>query len=428
MPRIRQLQLKWLFAVILRLYRRTFIVLIMKQSMAFKLLVVISILIAPAFFGDRSEAYQVKKYYITKIKQTSVMYRVITIDVIKEDSVELPLSSNLVIPSKYYGISEPLNLEGDLNFLSLELLRRGYALLDKSKSVPSEFVEAENYAKTQKNGVWSETSQPVIGNSEKTIKSEGWLDNIILLFKNGWKYVALIFGSSIVLFFFRDFIRHLIKKFLYERKVELIFIGVKGSGKTGLFMRFLEPTASKHQITSLTPSQAFNLKKTRRVISVGKKFEILPSFHDTPGEELAKVHDLLLSERKYAIIVVLSPTGKPTVSNKMDLFTAPYITEQLHYCKYFVSTILQSTKMKNKPKFLVVFMSKFDLLSENPPNIKASEAETNRYLIEFREHIALIENSAKIRQIFMRTIIGSAAEPEWKTAQSILDDSLIDKL
>jgi hypothetical protein len=300
------------------------------------------------------------------------------------------------------------------------LLENGLAIIKDVTKAKERDLEAQNRAKSENLGFWKTT----------TNSKNGWT----ILGLKLWN-IILILGSLGIL---STISQYLYKKFFIEKKVSLLFIGLPACGKTTFIKRLKNPKISEKELLNTTPSTAYESHSSSNVIRRAK-YEIYPRIGDTPGTRpdiiLDKVYASKLNKvftfRNACLLVLLSPFINNGVENnkvkKYDInkdIDFEFISEQLGYIKGLVKGILRSVKTR-KPKVLILFINKFDLISDYPPGDSVSLSLTKVIENVFSKHIQEIKIICDNLRIPCEIVIGSPVK-KWNVEETL--DIIVEKL
>jgi GTPase SAR1 family protein len=340
---------------------------------------------------------------------------------------EVDLSDLIVFPG-IIGKGDPFNATYpemvDFKYL---LLKNGYAKLKKPSAAPSYCVSAENDAQEKRLGIWrqSEQQSSIQQQSSKKpfLSTINWKKLINIL----WKLIVVLSTLGIT----TAIARHLYKKIYIQRRIRLLIIGEPFSGKTALLMSLVNSSIEKEEIFKLTGQSSGVTEKERQGFIPRGKFEIYPSISDIPGHFYGTVWDKFFKEYNHAIIIVISAfkengrnsDGSIRLLDSYKDIDQKYIHIQLGSMKAYIGGV--ASKFTKKPKILILYISKFDLFSEFPPEDSSSQ-KTKQVLEElFSEHIEFAAKTAKDIGIPFKLIFGSAIE-KWNTDKML--DVVINQL
>lgn len=339
----------------------------------------------------------IKEYVINNTKQIDL------------SSLEIfPNQSNDNFPFNYTYFSEPDWI--------LIYLNNGYAKLKNEYVASESYKNAQEKAKNKRVGMWSQilakdNSPDIVPKQEPQPPqthfdfSSAWKKLINITMQCGgyikyfiaeWGGYAAAIGSLFALW-------KIFRIYRNRRKLILLFLGARSTGKTTLFKRMFFPADRPSECDEPTTSPKTITQIDLHKVNWGG-FEVTPIYVDTaggkPGEQTTEMlnKDRLLNRlfrpSRHVWIIVLATTDKQvsqddTEESKID---HDFITEQLGYL-YLPRGILQATNTP-KPDMIVICLSKFDLLSEYEPHSKfAVEAKIKINGI-FNNHIERIKETA----------------------------------
>jgi len=188
----------------------------------------------------------------------------------------------------------------------------------------------------------------------------------------------------------------------------LLIIGQMSAGKTAIFSRLLDPHISVEKILALEQSKSKQKIKFRQHVQYAK-FEIYPRLTDVPGSAFSTAWDELTRFRfirRHAIILVLAPTMK-NVKSGSPIFDEKYLAVQLGYVQSFMEGGLGARKTR-KPKVVILYLNKFDLVSDFPSGDSSAKEAEDKFLSRFREHQQSVELATKKAHIKLHIVVGSA--------------------
>jgi hypothetical protein len=243
----------------------------------------------------------------------------------------------------------------------LELLKQGYASIKSGSMASPEDKEAQNQAKSSSKGKWGNVVKPPSQTTPPT-KNDNW--NFLDIIKN----IFFLVSGGASLYGIKATIDNLIKLFK-RRSVDLIMLGLGSTGKSWILARLRNPKISPTELSNIGIT---NLAKNTKdkAIPVGS-YDIIPTYIDTAGGQPGnQINAIFRKYRKSIWVLVLSTTDKNKVSfdsQDADKINTLHINEQLGYIR-FPLEVLESS-YGNKPKMVIVCIGKFDIFSDDPPNI-----------------------------------------------------------
>ena len=301
----------------------------------------------------------------------------------------------------------------DWTDLRIFLLENGYAKLKDETKANIKEIDAQNKAKSNKIAIWKKGYSPSMDQQKKT----------------DWKSIFRFFWKLIIFLTSVGFIGWLIKmgyrKYYIQRRFKLLIIGEPSTGKTALLYNLVDPQIPKAEILKLTTSKAVTQKERLNCIPRGK-FEIIPELADVPGSSFATVWDNFLGNNNHALVMVVSPyklngittDGSIKTLNIDNDIDQKYIDIQQGYVQAYIEGGLGS-KVTQKPKILILFISKFDIYSKYSPEDSASRITKDKILSLFKDHINSSKTAAQKAGIPFEIVIGSSVE-KWNT-EKVLD-------
>jgi len=346
---------------------------------------------------------------------------------------EIDLSDLILSGKVSNGKSLPLELLDTWDSVpdfKLILLRQGLAQLRDVQSAPESYRTAQDRAKDAGLGIWATPtptptppSSPLATQSSPEPPGTTSVNDVFNLIVSSarfiWGWIVRLapvgFGGFLLwaLYYF----------FWVRRRIRLLIIGLKSAGKTAVYWRLIDPTIDSNKILSLEPTKARQKIAFRRHIQYAK-FEIYPRLTDVPGAAYSTVWDELTRFRwlrRHAMLLVLAPSMMNSKGENIP--DTHYVATQLGYVQAFVEGSLSARKTR-KPKVLILFLNKFDLISSHPPNDSAASDQRQVFLRAFSEHIESVERAIKRANIPYRLVIGSAVN-NWNCTDLI---SVVGKL
>jgi hypothetical protein len=287
--------------------------------------------------------------------------------------------------------------------IRIELLNDGCARLVGATRDPQE-EQAQQAAKSAGKGIWS----PSIGAKIARL----WAAFLRWLARNWLTILAVIsflLALASVPWFFKWSEQRKIEK--YQRRVRIVLAGVGGAGKTDLWIAWrdgLAPKSDSAPTVGTKPSIA-------NPVRYGE-FTLLPTVVDVGGPEpweLArqlKIMDETAGARRGHIrrilVFVLSPCPQNRINGSSPI-DEDYIAQQKGYASLPMA-IVGGDDVSIRPHMVIMFVSKFDLVSTVAP--WDTNGTTAREDIEkrFREHRRLIEAACGRHGVRFTSVIGSA--------------------
>lgn len=298
------------------------------------------------------------------------------------------------------------------------LLWRGIARLKDRTAAPPQHLQAEDRAKALGMGVWKSTETVIPRADRPKAPEPSWWSNRKGEVERWWsrnrkaviEVVSWIFGAGIAALLLSGAVRMIrwLHKMYRQKKVQLILIGEPSAGKTAVHWRIRDPNVDKANIRELKISKA-KTRWTSTIPITRGRFEIFSTVVDVAGTRPGDHWDEFLVgglSKLKAFVLVLAPHR---LDRSSEAFDEIYIAEQLGYTRAMVQGALTATKTR-KPRCVVVFVNKFDLISKRAPgNLEAEEAE-QQVLSAFGEHIGIVKDAAKRAGVPCEVLVGSALE------------------
>jgi hypothetical protein len=301
--------------------------------------------------------------------------------------------SDLSIWRKKLGVRDPTNI---IYFsrpnLKTVLLKEGLATLKDPASASADDRTAQLMAKLGKKGLWAEISLVPLRRAappkEKT-KAIGVeeIKSAIAL----WGGIAAVIATLIG-------IGRLVYKLTRRRKVPLLFLGVRGVGKTWLWSRMINPDISVEELNKIETSNEVRIRRASKPEPMGR-YEVTPKYIDTPGGMPGQQVTELMG-RKRVWIIILSPNSNKavTIESREDLkVNSQYVAEQFGYLSLPLG-LMASPKAK-KPTLVILAISKVDLFSTVDPSRREFEEAKKKLSRIFSRHIAAIKDECDRRGI-----------------------------
>lgn len=226
-----------------------------------------------------------------------------------------------------------------------------------------------------------------------------------------WLWILSIGIMSFLLKLMWQGIVHLYKRIAIQRRVRLLIIGFSGAGKTAICLRILDPDVAKEAIQNVSPSVRTEKLEKNECIREGR-YEIYPILKDVRGPEFETIWDELASRTflhyHTAMLLSLAPTNRLTSpdSPALQADDEKFLDRQFVFCQ-FIAGFLNS-KLGPKPRIVIIFLGKFDLLAKHGPADTSSQ--NSRKAIEglFANHVDIMKAAGRKAKIPVEVIVGSA--------------------
>lgn len=421
------------------------------RHLAIRSLPLLALLILSIVSQARAQTSGALKYDSFELNAGKLTYKVFK--QIEDHNVDL---SGLVIWSEapttlYVSISEG---EDPDSTVRLSLVRNGYATLKDSSTASDDYIKAQQYAKEQGNGIWkkelpkptpvnvnpptqgapvgsfpspiltptakeSPTSQPTTGIPWSRLK-----DFVVF-----WGGFGVLVAGLVGLTFF-------IVAFLNKRRLFLIMLGSRSSGKTTVYKRMFHPFSQPEEC--VTPRATIQTDKTVSSQSVNwGKYVVSPIYVDTAGGQYGEqINSLIKRDRifrklvkpsRFVWIIVLATCQDSRITKAHadgDKLSSSFVSEQLGHLSLPLS-ILQSPKKPilsalmslagyswSNPDMVIACINKSDLYLQNQ-NDREGKLRLASF---FNGHLGQIKQACSVSRTKFNSCIVSACEG-WDTSQ-----------
>ena len=288
----------------------------------------------------------------------------------------------------------------DTSDLRIELLDAGCAKIIGTPRSANERAAQED-AKARGIGEWS----PSIGAKIARV----WAA-ILRWFARDWQIISTVVGILLGLLSLTWISKYIdkVRKQRLQKYIHVIIIGAVSAGKTDLW------TAWRTNLTPKVDAKptvgAHHLQGVRRV-PYGE-FTIHPTVTDTAGSEpwllMEQIREVP-AKSKIILVIVVAPCGKNEIEDGGNAYDKEFIAEQKGYAN-LPRAVLGERNSVRKPDFVVMFITKFDLVSPVNPYDSQSRKAREGLEKEFEPHRNLIERICKERKIAFELIVGSSKE------------------
>ena len=292
------------------------------------------------------------------------------------------------------------------------MLEEGLGKLKDYDNAPSSLRTLQANAQEKRLGLWKN-----LDDEASTGEGSSGLKQLATLWDKvcSWTELSIKFIRDQIIYLISIGLFGLLVDFVYrknyiERKISLMLIGKESAGKTALLHRLLDRKMTEGDILKLSPTASDSTTKHSSFIAKGR-FELYPEVTDIPGTAYGSVWNYLFRGKSHVAIIVVAPTKKnnPSGSSRDD----SYLDIQLGYIQANIEGALGSNVIKRKPKSLILFINKFDLYSNYPPDDSQSSNHEKEIRAIFERHERSITSAAKRAGIPFHIIIGSALKG-WK--------------
>lgn len=202
-----------------------------------------------------------------------------------------------------------------------------------------------------------------------------------------------------------------VKRFIDRQrdvKVRVVLVGIPGAGKTDLWKAWRDGMAPRSDAKPSIGVRSDQLEP----VPFGK-LTFSQTTVDTAGSEPWHLIDEMRNNpgrrRKRVMVIVLAPTAQEAV-NGQNPIDSGYIDQQKGFMN-LPRAILGGKQMSWYPPDLVVlFVTKFDLLSDHAPrNPKSNEARQSLER-QFDDHTRLVSSQCSKHKVPFLRVVGSAKE------------------
>jgi len=270
----------------------------------------------------------------------------------------------------------------------ISLLRAGCALITSNNVSAGEKI-AQDAAKSDRVGRWAPAFWPFVGR---------W-------FSQNWDKALAVLSFPLLGWLLKNWIQK-----RRQRQVHVVLAGHSAAGKTGLWTRWKKLVAPPHNLPPTSGAKVAQIAPFRY-----GEFTIMPKVIDTAGTEPWLMRDYLYStplRAKRVLIVVVAPCPLAATSNG-DPVDTEYVAKQAGYMNLPLS-VLGGRNYGVRPHLVILFATKFDLLSTTWPGDAVSAQAVKRFEQVFADHRNLLSRQCKRNNIPFRWIIGSA-NSNWGT-------------
>lgn len=325
----------------------------------------------------------------------------------KIDTANLKIFPNLVNTCMFQ-IDKDIVYDNDK--LKEFLLLNGLAkIVDKNKAT-SEETEAQNYAKENMLGCWSQKKADFTEN-EGQLNNEFSVLKLINWLKTYYASIVYLIIRFVIAVLGITFIISCLIKFFRRNNVDIIFWGEIASGKTTVAYRLRKPEISKTELLQITSTKGTSINKAGR-IAFGKK-DIYPYLIDNPGQQYDKMFDkvnkgIFSNPHQILLITIALGQGNETLDRHID---NPYLEGEISKAVQIITIVTGSKKLKKSSRTIILFINKCDLLYKNEQELFNDEnkEKVNSCLKKAFDYELLLELEERNLQNVHR-VYGSALE------------------
>lgn len=317
--------------------------------------------------------------------------------------------------------------------LALFLIENGLAEVVDPEATPG-LARAEAIAKANRMGLWASRIPPArsptpvtsAGKGEQAKpSSQSVIDKFVAWVRASWRLLA---PAGLVSLIAAVVGRWAFRKFYVQRRVKLSVIGLPAAGKSAVLRRFRDPTVTEADILDSRPTMATETSTTPSPIVIGK-YEVHADLEDNPGENWGAFFRAVTTRGLFGTsvaLLVLAPTDDRDATRE-NWRNQSFIDEQIGMAKALVGGCLQTTG-RHRPTLIIIYLNKFDLISDQGPGDSTARDAKNEFLAAFESFLNLqviTAQQASKKPPLVKVIVGSALK-NWGGAQitSALQDAL----
>jgi len=342
-------------------------------------------------------------FWIKGLKKNAIEYEHYTCQL--SNPLTRPIS-DIEIWDKAIGPGDPLNyfFWHDDPKPARQLLEIGFARLRSPENASSDLRNAQIKAQNLRLGMWKGGTSIAQATDNPSAESGGGrIATVVRFIKNvptlAWALLGTLSVLGISVAQLGSFLH---KKYYIEKRVNMLVIGEEAAGKTALLLRLHDPRISPEILLGTQPTMAIVKSRLRDPIPYSGRFQIYPQPVDVPGSKYGMALDSL--HDKYDVLLIVLSHNKERAAKEPDV---EYIAHQLELVRILVAGAIDSKRMR-KPKALILFISKFELLSQLPPWDSGAAAARRRVDVIFGGHITTARDAAKRNNIPFTNIVGSS--------------------
>jgi GTPase SAR1 family protein len=298
---------------------------------------------------------------------------------------------------------------------------------------PARLVEMETLARDRRIGMWARLPQPDPVVRDPTPRPEPKPDPVPepVLIALAWKLVQYwkeLVALGLVGGVLGFLIRYVYRRIWVQRRVVMSVIGLKGSGKSSVLKRFNNRHLTEDIIAKSSPTIAREQLPSRGPVPVGR-YEVVAELNDNPGDDWGAFFQALATRRRVGVniaLLVLAPTDEVDATSA-NWRKDEYIQEQIGFAKGLIGGCLQARKI-SKPQLIIIYLNKFDLVSDQGPEDSASRAKVTEFRQVFKallDQKFVTDNDGQGSAPIVRVIVGSALK-DWgnKEIRLAIEDAL----
>jgi hypothetical protein len=339
--------------------------------------------------------------YIDQFDQSGHELRALSFDNASESTVDVTgLSVDVECARRYYF--------DRLDLVRVELLKYGCAELTTASPTSAE-AAAQNEAKNAHRERWAAAQETQASTPSASPGAAPESNGLYL--RPLWDYLGrnwIPMTSLLIAALGSVWLVRYIDRRRYELKVRAVLVGATAAGKSELLNAWRDdsspnlPEAQSHAVT---------VSRGLEPMLFGK-YTIYPTLVDTVGAKPSQLLDQMYRKRKRfkakrILIVVVAPT-RDRVANEGESIDNAFIEEQKGYMG--VPMTVLGANRHYKPDLVVLFATKFDLVSQNGPRDGDGRTMFQEVDRLFRNHQKLLKSRCEEVGVPFRWIVGSARE------------------
>lgn len=298
--------------------------------------------------------------------------------------------------------------------LRVQLLEEGCAVLTTRTPAKDELT-AQQQAQAAHLGRWA--SGPQTSN-----RSSGshWFTNLLSWAVRNW-YSGLGFLIAVLGL---SWVARAIDRFRTRGlrwTVEVVLAGPASVGKTGVWHALSRKVAPKPSGPSVGVAKAVAPSPEPY-----GRYMLQPVYIDTAGSKPGDALDELQKapRRHKRVLIVVAAPCRQDIRPQGSVFDDNFVAEQRGYLSLPIALVGQADP-RLKPDLVVLFLTKFDLLSDHSPEDAASKTAKAEMDDHFREHASRLEAQCDAADVAFLSIIGSG-QKKWGISE--LRDGINDML
>lgn len=284
----------------------------------------------------------------------------------------------------------------DAASIRVDLLELGCAKLTSATPAEAEKA-AEAKGKKDKAGIWSTSAAPPPAPNPAGVG--GWSRFVSWTVQNWLALLGLLLAIISVPWLAKG-----IDRWRHRWRVDVLLTGLPGAGKTDLWTAWRDNMAPK---ADAKPTTAITTSTSLRPVRYGE-FTMDPCVVDGAGSDPASMLNSIRRSRRRnrrVIVFVISARRQNTANDVA--YDHEFVVEQRGYAN-FPRAILGARDKRLRPRLVVLFLTKFDLLSSHDPWDSNSENVRVKAEQTFGEVIRAMRKDCQNAGVPFQFIIGSS--------------------